>query len=739
MAKNSFSCADIRFRESKSAPTSSAKTTKKPVRAYIEPKFRRGQPEEHDGLMVWQCKRDQNFRGYGNQLYHDKNAHPRFYATKRMVIHQRSKVVDKDAKKNIGRMNEDHRRDQRARLVDESFSGAPKVFKVSGFMGCSLKNKTTILDYAAAECHDKDFTFSGVVSVDEDIKYNCSFYPSNGPKMIDLARYEDYVDLFVNYSGRQSWQLDQPLKPKIERAGLFWSNAREFRQSHPLYVKTEWDGKDQIVPAPKEPEFYPRTGIDDDAGSTVSCSTLVACSTSSTVVETSAPTNVLPAVTRKEVSFVLASVDTSDEAESLVSEHSLVELPPKVLIEEDSSSDDNLDITIPELPEAIFADAVGIFDDSEEDSDQTIPLPWAVPDQSMDVEVGEGLVDKSTQEALVVMPPTVAPANVLKRKFYKHPFINNESQSDGWSSNEEHETYLAYGTELPPSPYDSQLDPFKKLSVTELESNSERLKVKLQNLELSDQNRDLKFENEVLRNATSAKSLANLRERNRELEEVVEQWRSRALDKSSKVLRLTTSMSAVYDILDNLLWSRGASPLRFTVNSEPTFDPRFGNLKQVVAKQIVKDESRCCPNSADKCDPTSRHQCYNCIAVFRVSACMAIVLDGFLKSETSITDFQRTSSDPSTLAMLENQFSTQKRPSESNTPNSSKPKQQKVLSNDLTLIEKPTFTDANRFSQSSPLTKTNVNDLTIDDRRTQDFEIEVHASDSDAEYLSANE
>ena len=743
MAKNHFSCADIRFRESKSAPTSSAKTAKKPIRPYIEPKFRRGQPEEHDGLQVWQCKRDQNYRGYGNQLYHDKNAHPRFYPTKQMIVHQRGKVVSKTAKKNIGRMYEDHRRDQRARQVDESFNNAPRAVEFSGFMGCSLKNKTPILDYAAAECVDKDFTFSGVVSVDEDIKYNCSFFPSNGAKMIDVRRYKDYVDLFVNYSGKQAWQLDDPCRPKIEKAGLFWSNARTFRQTHPLNNKTEWDGGEEIVPAPLEPNFIPPTGIDDDAVSTVSCSTLVAPSSISTVVEAAVPKNVLPTVVQKEVLVVLSSTDTSDEAESCISEHSLP--PHKVLIEKDSSSDDNLEITIPDLPEAIFADAVGIFDDSEEDSDKTIPLPWAVPDQSMDVEVGEGSVENSVQEPLVVMPPTVAPAQVLK-KVYKHPFISNESQSDGWSSNEEHETYLAYGTELPLSPYELPLDPFESLTITELKnkfikerlgSSGEWLKVKLENFELSNCNRDLKFENETWKNATSAKTLANLLEKTRNLEESVELWRSRAIEKTSKVSILAVSLSAVHDVLDNLLWSRGASPLRFTVNSEPTFDPRFGDQKQVIAKQVLKDESRSCPNTSDKCDPTSRHQCYNCISSFRISACMAIVLDGLLKSETSITEFQRISSNPSTMAMLEYQYATQKRPSEASTPNSAKSKltkrspEQKVLSNDLTKMSIPTFTDAARFTQSSPKEVSNVNNKTIDDRRTQDFEINVHASDSD--------
>ena len=150
MAKNTFTCADYRFRESKSAPSSSStsKTDKKPKRAYIEPKFRRGCPEEHDGLQVWQCRRDNNFRGYGNQIYHDETKHPRFYGTKAMVVHQRSKKVGKEAKADVGRMHEDSRRNTRAmeaaRVLSEP-KGSVRKGEFSGFMGCSLKNKTPIL------------------------------------------------------------------------------------------------------------------------------------------------------------------------------------------------------------------------------------------------------------------------------------------------------------------------------------------------------------------------------------------------------------------------------------------------------------------------------------------------------------------------------------------------------------------------------------------------------------------
>ena len=128
---------------------------------------------------------------------------------------------------------------------------------------------------------------------------------------------------------------------------------------------------------------------------------------------------------------------------------------------------------------------------------------------------------------------------------------------------------------------------------------------------------------------------------------------------------------------------------------------------------------------------------------------MAIVLDGLLKNEMAITKFQRLSSEPSTLSMIELSLAIQKRPSVSSTPRSSEPKQSRlsrevqsfvrVLSNDLTKMSTPTFNDPTRFNQSSKVDPTNVNDLTVDDRRTQDFEIDVHASDSDENYLSANE
>ena len=66
-----------------------------------------------------------------------------------------------------------------------------------------MKNKTPILSYDEAEIHDKDFSFSGVETVLIDIIYNCSFYPSDGSKKIDMKRYRDFVDLWVNYSGKQ--------------------------------------------------------------------------------------------------------------------------------------------------------------------------------------------------------------------------------------------------------------------------------------------------------------------------------------------------------------------------------------------------------------------------------------------------------------------------------------------------------------------------------------------------------
>ena len=124
---------------------------------------------------------------------------------------------------------------------------------------------------------------------------------------------------------------------------------------------------------------------------------------------------------------------------------------------------------------------------------------------------------------------------------------------------------------------------------------------------------------------------------------------------------------------------------------------------------------------------------------------MAIVLEGLLKNEMSLTKFQRLSSEPSTLSMIEHKLAMQKRPTEISTPKAIKTKQSrlsteiKVLSNDLTKMSKPTFNDSNRFSQSSAISVPNVNNLTVDNRTTQDFEIDIHASDSDAEYLSANE
>ena len=124
---------------------------------------------------------------------------------------------------------------------------------------------------------------------------------------------------------------------------------------------------------------------------------------------------------------------------------------------------------------------------------------------------------------------------------------------------------------------------------------------------------------------------------------------------------------------------------------------------------------------------------------------MAIVLEGLLKNGMAITKFQRLSSEPSTLTMIEASLANQKRPSISITPNFPKPKQSRlseevqVLSNDLTKMSTPSFNKASGFSQSTKLDSPNVNNLTVDDRRTQDFEIEVHASDSDADYESANE
>ena len=723
MAKNSFSCADIRFRESKSAPASSSKT-KTPARAYIEPKFRRGRPEEHDGLKVWQAKRDVNFRGYGNQIYHNPKAHPRFYATKLMVVHQRKKVVGKDAKAEIGKMHEDSRRNQRATVAEESFNNTPKQFAVSGFMGCSLRNKTPIIDYAAAEIHDMDFTFSGVVSVDDDIKYNCSFFPSEGPKMIDLKRYNDYIDLFLNYSGKQLWQLSEPFQPKTEKAGLFWAHARDFRQTHPIKVKTEWNEKENIVPAEVEPEFIPPTGIDDVGGaaSTVSCSTVIAAA--NPIVLPADARKCLPAIAQPDVIIDLLSVDTSDEAESLISVHSL---PPNVLVEPDSSSDENLDITIPELPEAIFADAVGVFDETTEDEgDQVVPLPWQAANDSLDVEVGDNFV----QGELVVIPPTAVPAQLVLTKKFKHPFISDEPQAirDNWqlSTDEEHDTYLAYGTELPSSPFELLSYPL----------DNEHLKVKLMNLQLLDENRDLKSKNETLKNATSTKSFAILTGTISELVKDREMWKDRAAAKAAGAANLAVSLSAIHDVLDDVMWLRGANPLGFTVNSENTFHPRFGEACQVLAKQVRKDESRDCPNTFDKCDPTSKHQCFNCISSFRISACMAIALEGLLKSEMSIIKFQRISSEPSALEMIELGLAKKKRPSVISSPLGSKPKLSKnspeirVLSNDLTLMEKPSFNTPKRFSQSSVM-ESNVNNKTVDERTTQDFAINVHASDSD--------
>ena len=700
-------------------------------------------------MQVWQCRRDDNFRGFGHQIYHDETKHPRFYGTKAMVIHQRSKKVGKEAKANVGRMHEDSRRNARAieaaRVLSEP-KGSVRTGEFSGFMGCSLKNKTPILSYNEAEIHDKDFSFSGVESVAADIVYNCCFYPSSGPKQIDMRRYRDYIDLFKNYAGKQYWELSRPFKINPAKVGLFWSTAREFRTAHPLKDRTEWNEANDIVDAPVEPKFIPSTGIDNDAASTVSCSTIVQAAAPK-VLPASAQDLCLPATA--QINVDLTTVDTSDEAQSCISEHSL---PPNVLIQTDSSSDDNLDITIPEFPEAIFADAIGVFDDTEsEDLSSSAPLPWAVADQSLDVEVGD---ECSSEGPLVVIPPTAVPATQVLHKTFKHPFIDTEQQSDEWETEDEHETYLAYGTELPSSPYELPVDSFEGLSVLgikskcfkeRLVSSDELLKIKLENLSLRNENRDLKKENETLKHSTSAKTVLNLSRRNDELVEDNETWRDRAVKKSARAAILSVSLSAVYDILDDMMWLRGATPLGFTVNSENTFHPRFGEGKQVLAKQMKKAESRSCPNLFDKCDPTSKHQCFNCISSFRVSACLAIVLDGLLKTEMSITKFQRLSSEPSTLSMIELKFANQKRPSESSTPLSKKPKQsrlstgKKVLSNDLTKVSKPSFTDPTRFSQSSPMDKKNVNDQTIDDRSTQDFEIDVHASDSDAEYLSANE
>ena len=558
-----------------------------------------------------------------------------------------------------------------------------------------------------------------------------------------MRRYRDYVDLFKNYSGKQYWELSRPFKISPAKVGLFWSQAREFRTAHPLKVKTEWNEEDDIIDAPVEPEFIPPTGVDNDAASTVSCST---------IVPAAAP-KVLPALAQAclpataQINIDLTTTDSADEAQSYISEHSL---PPNVLIQADSSSDDNLDITIPEFPEAIFADAIGVFDDTEsEDLSSSAPLPWAVADQSLDVEVG----DEPVQAQLVVIPPTAVPAPVLLKQF-KHPFIDTEQQSDGWETEDEHETYLAYGTELPSSPYELPTDPFENLSLTAIKnmfikerlgSSDEWLRVKLENVELSNRNRDLEFENDTLKKATSTKTFTNLTGRTKSLEETEEKWRTRAVQKSARAASLSVSLSAVYDILDDMMWLRGATPLKMTVNSDPTFHPRFGDGLQVLAKQVTKNESRSCPNTSDKCDPTSRHQCYNCVSSFRISACMAIVLDGLLKNEMSLTKFQRLSSEPSTLSMIEHKLAMQKRPAEISTPKAIKTKQSrlsteiKVLSNDLTKMSKPTFNDSNRFSQSSAISVPNVNNLTVDNRTTQDFEIEIHASDSDAEYLSANE
>ena len=755
MAKNTFSCADYRFRESQSAPSSStSKTTKKTTKPYIEPKFRRGAPEVHDGLKVWQCKRDSNYRGYGNQIYHNPDCHPRFYATKAQVVHQRSKVVGKEAKAAIGRIHEDSRRNRRALEAEKVLSGSVEKDEISGFFGCSLRNKTPILTYGEAEIHDKDFTFSGVETVLADITYNCSFYPSSGAKKLDMKRYRDYIDLFTNYSGKQYWELSRPFKIRPEKVGLFWTQAREFRTAHPLDIKREWNEPAEIIDAPVAPSFIEPTGIDDDATSTVSCSTII-----------QAANPVLPAVAQRkqlpaapaQVVIKLSSIDTSDEAQSNISEHSS---PPNVLIDSDSSSDSNLNITIPELPEAIFADAVGVFDDVEDES-QEIQVPWAPANDSMDVETGE----KPIQAPLVVIPPTAVPANVLSTvqyKQYKHPFIDTVQLSDEWSNDgiteDEHETYLAYGTELPESPYGLPTNPLDDLSVAELKemcmkerlvSSDKYLKVRLENLVLSDQNRDLRFENQALRDATSTKAISSLLGRIKELTEEEEKWRKRAVLKSTRATSLSVCLSAVYDVIEDLLWLRGAAPLKFTVNSESTFHPRFGEGAQVLAKQVIKDETRSCPNTSDKCDPTSEHQCFMCISSFRLNACLAMVLEGLLKNEMAITKFQRLSSEPSTLSMIELSLAVQKRPSESKTPPASTPKQSRLakevqtfvrtLSNDLTKMSTPTFNNAARFSQSSKVEVSNVNDLTVDDRRTQDFEIDVHASESDDEYLSANE
>ena len=739
MARNTFSCADIRFRESSSAPASTSKSVKT-LHPYIEPKFRRGAPEEADGLKVWQCRRDVNFRAFGNQVFHNPDASPRFYATKSQIKHQRKNVSGKEAKALVGLIHEDSRRDQRARTEAAKLDNSLPKNSMSGFMGCMLKNKKPILQYVDAEKDDLDFTFSGILSVDADIKYNCSFFPSNGPKQIDLRRYKDYVDLFVNYSGKQHWQLYQPYKltanGKPLKAKVFWTQARDFRTSHPISIKREWNEEVEIVDAAIEPDFIEPTGLDDsfDIAETASCAATVVTK----VLPSGEQGASLPAAAQIKVD--LLSVVTSDEAQSCVSEHSL----PKdnVKIDSDSSSDDLLEITIPDLPEAIFADAIGVFDDTEEeDLSSSIPLPWAIADQSMDVEVSDVSVP------LVVMPPTVAPALVLSKQF-KHPFINSGPQVDSWQTEEEHETYLAYGTELPASPYELPTDPFEHLSITELKnkfikerlgSSEQWLEVKLENLELSNKNRDLEFELDILRNASSTKTLANFTKRNKELEEVVETWRGRAIEKSARAATLSVSLSAVYDILDNMMWLRGATPLRFIVNSEPTFHPRFGDQKQVIAQQCIKNESRNCPNTSDKCDPESKHQCFQCISSFRVSACMAIVLEGLLKTESSLTEFQRTTSNPSTMSMLENRYAMQKRPSEAPVPSWSTTKQAKrspesqVLSDDLTPVSKPTFCDGNGFTQSSPANKTNINNVTIDDRNTQDFTIEVHASESDSD------
>ena len=769
MARNTFACADIRFRESNSAPTSSSSKTVKPTKAvvpYIEPKFRRGAPEEADGLKVWQCRRDSNFRAFGNQLFHDKNAHPRFYATKAQIKHQRKNVLNSDAKAKIGIMQEESRRNQRAKVVEAKLNNSLPEVRFSGFMGCSLKNKKPILQYQDAEKDDLDFTFSGVVSVDADIRYNCSFFPSDKPKQIDMRRYNDYVDLFVNYSGKQRWELSRPYRltehGKPMKAKVFWTNAREFRAKHPLSIKREWNQAEEIVDAPVEPDFIEPTGLDksfDDAEAASCAETVIpVVSAADTVLpaeaQKSVSAKVLPAEAQVEqlsvdkVVIDLMSVETSDEAESFVSEHSL---PPPVLIDTDSSSDDsNLNITIPEFPEAIFADAIGVFDETE-DNDQVVPLPWAAANSSMDVEIGE---NSSFQAPLVVIPPTAVPANNVLSVIYKHPFIRNEPQTilDDWETDEEHETYLLYGTELPSSPYEFPTSPLEGLSVFTLKSkclkerltaSGELIKVSIENLQLTNQNRDLKLENEKLRNATSNKTISNLNGRINELEESNELWRGRALSKATRATNLSTSMSAVYDILDDTMWLRGATPLNFTVNSDSTFHPRFGDGKQVLAKQIKKNESRNCPNAFDKCDPTSKHQCFNCISSFRISACMAIVLEGLLKNEMSIVKFQRLSTEPSTLSLIEARLAIQKRPSETSTPLTSKPKQSRisdgklVLSNDLTKVNRPLFTTPKRSSQSS-ITK-NINDTTVDERNTQDFEIDVHASDSDAEYLSANE